>query len=86
MRATRAAIRSTGMLDRDRQTRKSTGMPLTEPLTLSSRDVADRLGVSRPTVARLIATGDLQAHRVGRQYRFTESDLDAYLQSARVAS
>ena len=51
---------------------------------LTIKDVADRLQVSETTVERLIARGDLIATKVGTLVRVTPSDLDAYLQAARV--
>jgi excisionase family DNA binding protein len=46
---------------------------------LSVADVAVRLGVSEKTVRRMIARGDLRAHRVGRLIRVAERSLAAYL-------
>jgi excisionase family DNA binding protein len=43
--------------------------------------VAEILRVSSMTIYRLIAAGDLQAVRVGRQYRVQESVLAAYLET-----
>jgi excisionase family DNA binding protein len=42
-------------------------------------DVAERLGVSRRTVRRWIAAGDLIAHRIGGIVRIAEGDLRAFL-------
>jgi excisionase family DNA binding protein len=41
--------------------------------------LANRLNVSVKTARRLIANGDIRAHRIGRQWRIFERDLDAYL-------
>ncbi len=38
-------------------------------------EVADYLGVSIRTVRRLIARGDLRAHRVGRSLRLQDAEL-----------
>lgn len=46
---------------------------------LSADQVAERLAVSRMTIYRLIHTGELPAHRVGRSIRIRERDFDAYL-------
>lgn len=46
---------------------------------LSVMQVARRLNVSERTARKVIASGDLRAHRVGRQLRVFEADLQAYL-------
>ena len=48
---------------------------------LTVAEVAEVMRVSRMTVYRLIRRGDLQAVRVGRNYRVRESDLSSYLDS-----
>jgi excisionase family DNA binding protein len=53
---------------------------------LSVGQVAERLGVSRQTVARLIESGALAAHRIGGAYKVPEQDLAAYLERTRVAT
>jgi excisionase family DNA binding protein len=46
---------------------------------LNVGEVANRLGVSRLTVWRLIDRGELPALRVGRQLRLDPDELDAWL-------
>ena len=46
---------------------------------LTVAEVADILRVSTMTVYRLIKSGDLRAVRVGKSYRLSEDDVDAYL-------
>jgi excisionase family DNA binding protein len=46
---------------------------------MSVKDVAHYLGVSERTVRTLIADGELVPIRVGRQLRFDERTLDAYV-------
>jgi excisionase family DNA binding protein len=46
---------------------------------LTVQEVADRLAVSESTVIRLIESGEITAHRVGKQLRIAEEDLAAYL-------
>jgi excisionase family DNA binding protein len=46
---------------------------------LSVVDVADRLGVSVKTVRRMIARGDLPAHRIGKLLRVSEQALETLL-------
>ncbi len=48
---------------------------------LTVQEVADLMRVSSMTVYRLIKAGDLPAVRVGRSFRVSESDVDAYLAS-----
>jgi excisionase family DNA binding protein len=47
---------------------------------LSIEDVADILGLEYKTIYRLIRGGDLPAARVGRVYRVSRADLEAYLE------
>jgi excisionase family DNA binding protein len=60
----------------------STPDPLSRLLTVA--EVASVMRVSRMTVYRLIRRGQLQAIRVGRNYRVREDDLSAYLDSQAV--
>ena len=57
-------------------------MPAVQLLTLAT--VAERLAVSRRTVARLIEAGELRAVRFGRSVRVTERELAAFV-AARAA-
>ena len=45
------------------------------------QEVADLMRVSSMTVYRLIKAGELPAVRVGRSFRVSEPDVDAYLSS-----
>ena len=45
--------------------------------------VAEELDVSTKTVRRLIASGALPAHRIGRQWRIAEEDLCTFLAQRR---
>jgi excisionase family DNA binding protein len=47
---------------------------------LKVAEVAQLLRVSKMTVYRLIASGELRSARVGRSYRLAEEDVDTYLQ------
>ena len=46
---------------------------------LSTEEVLDYLQVNVRTVYRLVKAGKIQATRVGRQWRFRRSDVDAFL-------
>lgn len=46
---------------------------------LTVQEVAERLRVSELTVIRLIESGEIVAHRVGKQLRIAEEDFAAYL-------
>ncbi|HKC58710.1 MAG TPA: helix-turn-helix domain-containing protein [Myxococcales bacterium] len=56
-------------------------VPESTPLTtlLTPAQVAERLGVCRETVYRLVALGELPATRVGSVLRIASADLDAYI-------
>lgn len=55
-----------------------------EPSPMRSVDeVATRLGVHPRTVRRLIARGELIAHRIGGSVRISERDLQVYLARCR---
>lgn len=43
------------------------------------RQVQEMLGLSERTIFRLIKNGELNGFKVGREWRFQESDLEAYI-------
>src|SRR5215210_9136583 len=49
---------------------------------LTTRQVADRLGVDTKTVLRYLRAGKLKGARIGRDYRISESSLNGLLQPA----
>ena len=53
---------------------------------LTTEEVLEYLQVNLRTVYRLIKAGKIPAVRVGRQWRFRKSDLDAWLESQRPRS
>jgi len=53
------------------------------PAFLTTDEVLDYLKVTSRTIYRLIKAGDLPAVRIGRQWRFRQSDLDAWLDRQR---
>lgn len=56
---------------------------MVEDTFLTTEEVIEYLQVNLRTVYRLIKAGRLPAVRVGRQWRFRKSDLDAWLESQR---
>ena len=53
---------------------------------LTASEVAHMLRVSTMTIYRLLRAGELRAVRIGRSYRFRESDILAYLAGSPGAS
>ena len=62
--------------------RSSTSTDLPHRL-FTIKDVADVLQVSDKSIRRWIDTGDLVAHRIGRQWRITQGDLDVFIKLRR---
>ncbi|MBT3358814.1 MAG: helix-turn-helix domain-containing protein [Rhodospirillales bacterium] len=55
------------------------------PTLLTISKTAEHLQVSTKTVRRWIDSGDLVAHRIGRQLRISEPDLQAFIRVRRDA-
>ena len=53
------------------------------PALLTIKQAAEHLQVSSKTLRRWIDTGDLIAHRFGRQWRISESDLQTFIRMRR---
>jgi excisionase family DNA binding protein len=51
---------------------------------LSTREAARQLGVTVRTLYRLVDGGELAAYRIGRVFRIKQTDLEAFLDDARV--
>lgn len=49
------------------------------PRLLTPAEVAEELRVSSMTVYRLIKAGELRAARIGKSFRISADDVDAYL-------
>lgn len=49
-----------------------------EPIDLTSTVAAKRIGVSRPTLMKLVRAGEIPAHKVGSHTRIRTEDADAY--------
>lgn len=54
-----------------------------QSMTLTTQQAADLLGVSRPTVVRLIKSGELAAERIGNRHRLVLDDVLAYREARR---
>jgi len=53
---------------------------------VTTEEVLSCLKVNPRTIYRLIRTGELPAIRIGRQWRFRRSDLDAFLDRQQAVS
>lgn len=53
---------------------------------MTSEEVAEYLHVDPVTIRRLVNKGELSAYRIGADYRFAPSDIEAYLQRQRISS
>jgi excisionase family DNA binding protein len=51
-----------------------------EPLLYDSETAADLLGVSRSTIYKLIARGELKGVKVGKARRFSRQELEALVE------
>ena len=51
--------------------------------SLSTKEVADILHVSKSTVYDLIRRGEIHSYKIGRKVRFTQDDVDAYIARSR---
>jgi excisionase family DNA binding protein len=51
---------------------------------LSTREAARQLGITTRTLYRLIDSGQLPAYKFGRVIRLQESEVETFIQSARI--
>ncbi len=51
---------------------------------LSTREAAERLGVTLRSLYRFIDEGDLTAYKFGRVIRLKEDDVDRYIEACRI--
>jgi excisionase family DNA binding protein len=49
----------------------------------TSKDVQEKLNVSRITVLRMVDRGEIPAYKVRRDWRFEEKDIEEYLERNR---
>jgi excisionase family DNA binding protein len=59
---------------------KGLDMGITEKW-MSVGEIAEHLGVAAITIYRWLEKGHIPAHRVGRQWRFNQSEVDAWVKS-----
>lgn len=52
---------------------------------LSTKEAARRLGITNRTLYRLIDEGKVTAYKFGRVIRMQETDIEAFIDSARIA-
>ena len=50
---------------------------------LDVKQIQERLGISERTIFRLLKNGELTGFKVGRAWRFEESDLQGFIQRQR---
>jgi excisionase family DNA binding protein len=55
------------------------------PALLTIKQTAEHLQVSTRTIRRWIEAGDLIAHRMGHQFRISETDLQTFIKTRREA-
>lgn len=60
-------------------------MPDQDITWLSTKEAARRLGITNRTLYRLIDEGKVAAYKFGRVIRLQETDVDAFIDSARIA-
>ncbi len=65
--------------------RKGTPAPGEPEELLTLDDAAEYLSVSKPTLYRMLDRGEVKGAKVGRQWRFRQSDLSTYLERGPVA-
>lgn len=51
---------------------------------MSTKEAARRLGITVRTLYRIIDDGDLAAYKLGRVIRLQASDIDAFIEGARI--
>ena len=60
-------------------------MPDDEIVWMSTQEAARRLGITPRTLYRFVDEGALPAYKMGRVFRLKRSDVDAYMEAARIA-
>lgn len=52
---------------------------------MSTRESAERLGITLRTLYRFIDEGQIPAYKLGRVIRLKQADVDAFIEAARIA-
>lgn len=60
-------------------------MPDQDITWLSTKEAARRLGITNRTLYRLIDEGKVTAYKFGRVIRMQDTDIDAFIDSARIS-
>jgi excisionase family DNA binding protein len=55
-----------------------------EIVWMSTQEAARRLGITPRTLYRFVDEGSLPAYKMGRVFRLKQSDVDAFIEAARV--
>lgn len=55
-----------------------------EIVWMSTQDAARRLGITPRTLYRFVDEGTLVAYKMGRVFRLKQSDVDAFMEAARI--
>ena len=59
-------------------------MATDEIVWMSTQEAARRLGVTARTLYRFVDEGALPAYKMGRVFRLKQSDVDAFIEGARI--
>jgi excisionase family DNA binding protein len=54
---------------------------MTEPKLLTPSDVANRLQMNERTVTQWLRKGHLRGFKIGKEWRISEADLEAFLEA-----
>jgi len=57
---------------------------MTEDTFFTTQDVADRLKVNTITIQRYIKLGKLEAYKIGKEFRISQTNLTHFLDSTKV--
>lgn len=59
--------------------------PVDEPIRwLSTKEAAERLGITPRTLYRLVDEGKLDAYQFGRVFRLKQQDVDAFIEASKI--
>ncbi len=55
---------------------------MTEQILLTSSDVAERLQMNERTVTQWLRNGHLRGFKIGKEWRVSDADLDAFIEAS----